>query len=389
MYTIREAKEDIKNGILAYLLKDEEGQYVTKQVNRLPFYLEGAPGIGKTQIVKQIAKELGIGYVDFSLVHNTRNNILGLPVITTLENGEKYTNFTMSEIIAKVREQALNGKSEGILLLDEFPCMSETIAPIMLSFLQTKNIGCYTLPEGWVIVLCGNPREYNKSARTFDPATTDRIRKFEVNVSLSDFMEYGQENQIHPLILSFLTSNKECIYICQTKEGKQELVTCRSWENLSVTLQAYEKLKLLLSENVVKQFIKSDKIARSFMQYYKKWSHGFNAEELTRILNGEISENAKRQIRLLSYGEKWSLMQMLLKQLKAEYENIRLTEKQKQQMVNKLQAIFDFARCDEEWNNLWEQIYITVNKDPLLLKAVSEKKCDSYVEMCQKKYLVS
>ena len=59
------------------------------EVNCLPFYLEGAPGIGKTQIVGQLAKEMGIGYVSFSLVHHTRNSLLGLPVISERDSKDR------------------------------------------------------------------------------------------------------------------------------------------------------------------------------------------------------------------------------------------------------------------------------------------------------------
>ena len=58
MYTVEEAKNAVKEGIKGYLHKDENGMYVMKERNRLPFYLEGAPGIGKTEIVEQIAREL-------------------------------------------------------------------------------------------------------------------------------------------------------------------------------------------------------------------------------------------------------------------------------------------------------------------------------------------
>jgi len=140
MNTIAEAKNAIKAAVKGYLHKDAEGNYVMQERNRLPIYQEGPPGVGKTEIVSQIAKELDLGLVAFSLVHHTRNSLLGLPVIETLPQGEKYTSYTMSEVIAKVREQVESGKKEGILLLDEFPCMADTIVPVMLSFLQTKNI---------------------------------------------------------------------------------------------------------------------------------------------------------------------------------------------------------------------------------------------------------
>ena len=81
MYSILEAKNAIKDAVKAYLVKNGKGGYVMNEVNRLPLYLEGKPGIGKTQVVSRIAEEMGIGFVNFSLTHHSRNTVLGLPVI--------------------------------------------------------------------------------------------------------------------------------------------------------------------------------------------------------------------------------------------------------------------------------------------------------------------
>ena len=59
-------------------------------------------------------------------------------------------------------------------------CVSETLAPSMLQFLQYKVFGRHQVPEGWVIVTAGNPPEYNKSVREFDVVTLDRLKILEV-----------------------------------------------------------------------------------------------------------------------------------------------------------------------------------------------------------------
>ena len=69
---------------------------------------------------------------------------------------------------------------EGILFIDEINCVSETLAPTMLQFLQGKAFGNHKIPEGWIIVAAGNPPEYNKSVREFDIVTMDRIRRIDV-----------------------------------------------------------------------------------------------------------------------------------------------------------------------------------------------------------------
>ena len=83
----------------------------------------------------------------------------------------------MSEIIASVyRCMEETGLSEGILFLDEINCVSETLAPTMLQFLQKKTFGTHKIPDGWIIAAAGNPQEYNRSARELDLVTRDRVR---------------------------------------------------------------------------------------------------------------------------------------------------------------------------------------------------------------------
>lgn len=289
MYTIEAAKKTLRDGIEVYLQKDAKGRYCMREVNRLPFYLEGSPGIGKTEIVKQIADELELGYVSFSLTHHTRNSLLGLPVIKDLENG-KYTEYTMSEIIAKVLEQKEKGAEEGILLLDEFSCVSDSILPAMLAFLQTKNIGMHTLPEGWVIVLCGNPPQYNRNARKFDAAILDRIRKISVEFDAEVFLNYAREKKLHPIIISFLSVNPSNVYLCENTKTDQILVTCRGWENLSHALYGMEGMEKPVDEELVGQFVKSGKIAHAFFKFYNMNRIGISEKDIKAVIRGRNIE---------------------------------------------------------------------------------------------------
>ena len=181
---IKRAKNEIKDAIEAYLLKDAYGNYQIPAVRQRPILLMGPPGIGKTQIMEQIAGECGINLVSYTITHHTRQSAVGLPFIREKEyEGQKcsVTEYTMSEIIASVYEQIQKtGIREGILFIDEINCVSETLAPTMLQFLQGKTFGNQKVPEGWIIVAAGNPPEYNKSVREFDVVTLDRIRRIQV-----------------------------------------------------------------------------------------------------------------------------------------------------------------------------------------------------------------
>lgn len=116
----------------------------------------------------------------------------------------------MSEIIASVYEKMeKTGLKEGILFIDEINCVSETLAPMMLQFLQGKTFGNQKVPEGWVIVTAGNPPEYNKSVREFDVVTLDRIKRIDVQPDFEVWKEYAYEQDPPCCDLLSGTSQKE------------------------------------------------------------------------------------------------------------------------------------------------------------------------------------
>ena len=104
---IKQAKEHIKNSVKIYLKKDEYGEYRIPVVRQRPIFLLGSPGIGKTAIMEQVAQELNIALVSYSMTHHTRQSALGLPFITHKQyKGMEFdiSEYTMSEIIASVYE---------------------------------------------------------------------------------------------------------------------------------------------------------------------------------------------------------------------------------------------------------------------------------------------
>ena len=140
---IKQAKEELKNTVHAYLKKDEMGFYQIPEFSKRPLLLIGAPGIGKTAIMDQVAAECEIGLVAYTMTHHTRQSAVGLPIIKQETFDGKIfsiTEYTMSEIIASVYKKIEEtGKKEGILFIDEINCVSETLAPTMLQFLQKKT----------------------------------------------------------------------------------------------------------------------------------------------------------------------------------------------------------------------------------------------------------
>ncbi len=86
---IKRAKEEIRNTIEAYLLKNEYGEYKIPVMAQRPILLIGAPGIGKTQIMEQISRECKVGLVAYTITHHTRQSAIGLPFISKKKFGKQ------------------------------------------------------------------------------------------------------------------------------------------------------------------------------------------------------------------------------------------------------------------------------------------------------------
>ena len=296
---MKQAKECIKDTVRLYLKKDEFGDYRIPIVRQRPVFLIGAPGIGKTAIMEQIAQELSIALVSYSMTHHTRQSALGLPFIDHREfEGKQYdvSEYTMSEIISSIYEvMRESGLKEGILFLDEINCVSETLSPSMLQFLQYKVFGRHRVPEGWVIVTAGNPPEYNKSVREFDVVTLDRLKIMEVEADYTVWKEYASEKGLHNAVISYLDLKKDDFYHVETTIKGKSYITARGWEDLSQILQLYEEEGLLVDESLVGQYLRNDRIVKEFTAYYDLYNKYKNDYKIEEILSGETSEKAREK----------------------------------------------------------------------------------------------
>lgn len=316
---IKEAKEQIKNTVKVYLKKDENGEYKIPIVHQRPILLIGAPGIGKTAIMEQVARECNIGLVAYTITHHTRQSAIGLPVIEKRVYKDKeytVTEYTMSEIIASIYNQMEErGVSEGILFIDEINCVSETLAPTMLQFLQKKTFGMHEVPEGWIIVAAGNPPEYNKSVKEFDIVTLDRLKWIDVEPDYSVWKEYAYEQQIHGAILSYLDIKKDHFYEIRTTVDGKEFATPRGWEDLSKLMRVYEEMGLKVDEAVISQYLQHKQIAKDFANYvdlYAKYKEQYKVDD---ILKGKIKKETIEKVKEASFDEKLSLLGLLVDKL--------------------------------------------------------------------------
>lgn len=321
---IKEAKQEIINTVKAYLCKNAEGEYRIPAIRQRPVLLMGPPGIGKTQIMEQIASECGIGLVSYTITHHTRQSAVGLPMIKTEEfDGKEYsvTEYTMSEIISgvykAVKEQ---GHREGILFIDEINCVSETLIPTMLQFLQCKTFGNQKVPEGWIIVAAGNPPEFNRSVREFDMVTYDRLRVINIDADLEVWREYAREREIHNAILSYLDIRPQNFYSVMADVDGLKFVTARGWEDMSSLMYVYEELGISINAGVVGEFLHNEDIAEDFAAYYNLYNKYRDDYGINNILAGNATSDIYRRMINADYDERLTVVNLLLDTLNKHFK---------------------------------------------------------------------
>lgn len=317
--TIAQAKTALEQTAKLYFSKDRDGRYRMDRRRARPVCLMGPAGIGKTEIVRQVAEEQGLAFLSYSVTHHTRQSAIGLPRLVEREiegRTVSLTEYTMSEIIAEVyRTMQESGKREGILFLDEFNCASETLRPIMLQLLQSKTFGPHAIPEGWMLVLAGNPVEYNASASALDAVTADRMRMLHLRADYDAWRNYMVRHSIHPIVLSYLDDHKSQFYVYEKGADGTALTTARGWEDLSVMLRMMEEQGFTVDLAFVAQFIQSSQTAREFLTYYNQYAAIIASGIAERIMDADPTPELIREIDAMSFVDRWALTSVLLLRL--------------------------------------------------------------------------
>ncbi|WP_297442287.1 MoxR family ATPase [Sulfurimonas sp.] len=202
---------------------------------KVPTFLWGAPGIGKSSIVKQIAQKNKIDFIDLRLALMDPTDLKGIPFY----DKESHTALWAPPAF-------LPGKGEGILFLDELNSAAPAVQSSAYQLILDRRVGEYELPEGWAIVAAGN-REGDRGVTYRMPAPlANRFVHFELEVSVQDWKEWAYMSGLDSRIIAYISYKNEHLFTFESKSELKSFATPRSWEYVDSILKSNIDKTLLL-----------------------------------------------------------------------------------------------------------------------------------------------
>ena len=240
-----------------------------------PIFMWGPPGIGKSDIVKQIADEQERPVIDVRLPLWEPTDIKGIPYYNAQEN-------TMSW--APPAELPHDKDSKAILFLDELNAAPPAVQAAAYQLILNRRVGTYVLPEGVSIIAAGN-RETDKGVTYRMPAPlANRFVHLELRVDFDDWNQWATGNKVHKDVVGYLNFAKNDLYDFDPKSASRAFATPRSWSFVSEMLDDH------LSETVITDLVAGavgEGLAVKFMAHRKIASQMPNPAE---ILEGKVKE---------------------------------------------------------------------------------------------------
>jgi hypothetical protein len=243
---------------------------------RRPTFLWGPPGIGKSDLVKQIGDDAGREVIDVRLALWEPTDIKGIP----------YYNADQGKMVwAPPSELPMDADSTAIIFLDELNSAPPAVQAAAYQLILNRRVGTYTLPKGVDIVAAGN-REGDRGVTYRMPAPlANRFVHLEMKVDFDDFQDWATLNKVHPEVVGYVGFAKQDLYDFDPKSPSKSFATPRSWVFVSDLLQDDDVDNDTLTTLVAGAI--GDGLATKFMAHRKIASKLPKAED---ILDGKVKD---------------------------------------------------------------------------------------------------
>jgi hypothetical protein len=202
-----------------------------------PVMVWGPPGVGKSRIIAQIARQRSVPLIDIRLSQMEPTDLRGIPF-----RNQDRVEWSVPALLPDARR---HGEC-GILFLDEINAAPPTVTAAAYQLILDRRLGEYAVPEGWAIFAAGN-RQGDRSVAYVMPAPlANRFTHYEIEPNLDDWVAWAQAVRIDPRIIAFLRFRPELLFDYDPARNPVAFPSPRSWEYAHLALKKFSDLPELL-----------------------------------------------------------------------------------------------------------------------------------------------
>jgi hypothetical protein len=266
-----------------------------------PVFMWGPPGIGKSDIVKQVGDEFERGVIDVRLSLWEPTDIKGIPY---------YNSDQGTMTWAPPSELPTDPDSTDILFLDELNSAAPATQAAAYQLILNRRVGTYVLPKGVSIVAAGN-RETDKGVTYRMPAPlANRFLHIELRSDYEDWLQWATLNKVHEQVVGYIGFAKQDLYDFDPKSTSRSFATPRSWSFVSELLEDDDLPESTLTDLVAGAV--GEGLAVKFMAHRKVAKQ---MPDPTDILHGKVKVCTIKEISAM-----YSLTVSMCYELQSAYE---------------------------------------------------------------------
>ena len=203
-----------------------------------PVMLWGPPGVGKSQMVAQVAERHGMPVIDIRLSQMEPSDLRGIPFRV-----DEQVEWAVPSMLPDAERHG----NQGILFLDEITSVPPSVSAAAYQLILDRRLGAYVVPDGWAIFAAGNRQGDRGVTYTMPAPLANRFSHFDVDVNLDDWVAWAYANDIDERLIGFLRFRPELLFEFDPAHNPVAFPSPRSWEFAHRALQKFGDVQGLLT----------------------------------------------------------------------------------------------------------------------------------------------
>lgn len=367
------------NNNIPVVTVDQFNKIVKMQIeenNKRPIFGLGKGGIGKTESIYNLAKELGIGFIDVRLLLYSEVDLKGIPYPNSTNT---YTIWLQNNILP---QENRDGKV-GILLLDEITSATKSVRTAAYQLLNERKLGEYSLPDGWIIVCLGNGENEGGDFEGMEGNFANRCSIFNVVANLEAWKAWAYKNNVNYLITAYLSWKPQDLHTFNPDSETDILFASpRSWKAVSdiLNVHPYNKNDEINNLRIIANL--GSVVGNNFIAFCK---YKESAIEPMEIIEGRVQGYNGNSLEILFMAIQ-GVIKLIQNETDADMKNGGvLQDRTMNHWINSIKWFLSLNTLEHQVMALKDLVQSNIQVSPqLLLNPVFRERCPEFIEFISK-----